>query len=569
MQRTIQQITQQLIDKLPDNDQYYRLDELRSWGFPSFVVSRIKIELERNLAESMIIPKTDWANTQSDAVQDAWQQFVDAIRADARLPASYAKTVIETAVADVLEILVQPRKNIPRILFNGDDQLSYEELCSRVNLVVVYQHFGQLLPRYMQKKEVEKLSQERCANVISNADEKLTERYSPLNWAQMLEPLFKLVDGEIDTNLLRLFFEDKKMPRIARKFDLMNESLTRAEFIEELSSPELLDFEGYEDDQSTLFEDPPEVTDREESELKISAEPDDLEQDQEDGSDLGSKEKPLDITQPEEEQKSEADEESEVTINSGFTEEDEIDQELDEGEDEDVGSLNDVFTESDEQDEEAASPENAESQEPTGNESRSAADEDEEEDSSKLEEEESTGPEDEVKDHVAEQEEQRSSEDVNISPKDNGQEKDTEGGDSEEQDTPIWMRYMSDEEIEEYEKRQEQEDEDEDEEVEEGFIDDPVIDLTNEDATDEEIKNLRNLLESDRELFVEEIFRGSDRAYDEAVEDIAAYSSWREVSKYIEKDIFKRNLVDMYSEAAVDFTDRLQTYFLEKQNKSK
>ncbi|MGD8428509.1 MAG: hypothetical protein PVH63_12830, partial [Balneolaceae bacterium] len=86
MNRTVQQITKQLIDLLPENDQYYRLDELRSWGFPVFVVKRIRIELERNLAESMIIPKTDWANIQSDAVQNAWQQFVDAIRAGARLP---------------------------------------------------------------------------------------------------------------------------------------------------------------------------------------------------------------------------------------------------------------------------------------------------------------------------------------------------------------------------------------------------------------------------------------------------------------------------------------------------
>ncbi|NIT57007.1 MAG: hypothetical protein GWN00_12455, partial [Aliifodinibius sp.] len=54
-----------------------------------------------------------------------------------------------------------------------------------------------------------------------------------------------------------------------------------------------------------------------------------------------------------------------------------------------------------------------------------------------------------------------------------------------------------------------------------------------------------------------------------AIEDIAAYDSWQDVSKYIEKDIFKRNLVDMYSEAAVDFTDRLQSYFLEKQNRNK
>ncbi|MDZ7681943.1 MAG: hypothetical protein U5J63_09610 [Fodinibius sp.] len=144
----------------------------------------------------------------------------------------------------------------------------------------------------------------------------------------------------------------------------------------------------------------------------------------------------------------------------------------------------------------------------------------------------------------------------------------------EAEDTPIWMRYMSDEEIEEYNKKQQQqekqgEQEYQQNEVEEGFIDDPVIDLTNQDSLDQEIQNLRDILQNDRDLFVEEIFRGSERAYEQAVEDIAAFDSWRDVSKYIEKEIFKRNLVDMYSEAAVDFTDQLQTYFLEKQNKSK
>ena len=123
---------------------------------------------------------------------------------------------------------------------------------------------------------------------------------------------------------------------------------------------------------------------------------------------------------------------------------------------------------------------------------------------------------------------------------------------------------MSDEEIEEY--QQEQEDQDQ---PEEEFDEEPIIDLTQEDDGDEEVDRIFDLLESDRDLFVEDIFRGSERAYEQAVEDIAACDSWREVSKYIEKDIFKRNLVDMYEEAAVEFTDRLQTYFLEQQNQSK
>lgn len=571
MQRIIQQITRQLIDKLPDNDQYYRLDELRSWGLPSFIVRRIKIELERNLAESMIIPKTDWANTQSDAVQDAWQQFVDAIRAEARLPASYAKTVIETSVADVLEILVQPRKNIPKIVFAGDGQLSQEEVRQRVKLIVVYQHFGQLIPRYMQKKELNQLSKERCGKVISNADEKLTERYSPLNWAQMLEPLFKLVDGEIDTNLLRLFFEDKKMPRVARKFDLMNKSLTRAELIEVLSSPELLDFEGYEDEQSTLFEDQPETADRETSELQTPVKPrEDRDQEEaEEQTAMGVSETSQEITGSEDENKESDEAEAEQTLNSGFVQEDEKADDA-ANEDEAFGALNDVF---DGQEEETKPDERQEPPEPVDEKSHQVEEEQMAEpaeisDKGFGEQAENLNDGENAKNEDSFKQEETDPEKMVAQSQDNGQENDSADADDEE--TPIWMRYMSDEEIEEYKEQQEQEEqEDQDkDEVEEGFIDDPVIDLTNEDASDKEIENLREILQSDRELFVEEIFRGSDRAYDEAVEDIAAYGSWRDVSKYIEKEIFKRNLVDMYSEAAVDFTDRLQTYFLEKQNQS-
>jgi len=34
MNKTIHQITQKLIDLLPENEQYFLLDELRLWGFP-------------------------------------------------------------------------------------------------------------------------------------------------------------------------------------------------------------------------------------------------------------------------------------------------------------------------------------------------------------------------------------------------------------------------------------------------------------------------------------------------------------------------------------------------------
>jgi len=597
MQRTIQQITQQLIDRLPDNDQYYRLDELRSWGFPGFIIERIKIELERNLAESMIIPKTDWANTQSDAVQDAWQQFVDAIRAEARLPASYAQTVIETAVADVVEMLVEPRKNVPNVVFGTHEYLDVEKVRHRMKLVVVYQHFAKLIPRYMEKKQLKKLSLERCQKVVARADSKITERYSPLNWAQMLEPLFKLVGGELDTNLLRLFFEDKNRPRVARKFDLMNDAVTRAELIEILSSPELLDFEGYEDDQSQLFEDQPAGGDESEpqqtagKEKQNSAADEAVEpssdmdavteqQDQDEKSaevsnDPGPvSEEEFDPTlntgflQQEESDDTKADakekDEEASSLNSGFTEADDQDDavETDNSDDEDEqNSLNAVFAETDDNGQDIEAEEDIKDDEAATTEDAETSLDDDLEPAARQDEQDSEAPAQPERDQGQESRQQAEQDP-------SGQEEfDNDASSSEKEDaedTPIWMRYMSDEEIEEY--QQEQEDQ---EQPEEEFDEEPIIDLTQEDDGDEEVDRIFDLLESDRDLFVEDIFRGSERAFEQAVEDIAGCDSWREVSKYIEKDIFKRNLVDMYEEAAVEFTDRLQTYFLEQENKSK
>lgn len=520
MRQSIQQITQRLIDRLPENDQYYRIEELRSWEFPSFIVQRISVELKRNLSDSMSIPKTDWANTSADVLLDAWQQFIDDIEDEARLPASYAQAVIETAVSDVIEILVQPRKNVPEVIFGANDELSAEQLHQRLGAVVVYRHFAVVLSRYMQKKDLETLSKERCSTIITKADEKLTLRYSPLNWAQMLEPLFQLQDDSIDTNLLRLFFEDKKMPRIARKFDLMNTVLSRAEFIEVLSSPELLDFEGYEDEQSSLFVDQPPAKKEEGDSDSQAAVPE---------------EKNESVHQAVDDELEEPESEDQQ-FNADETEE------IEDGKDD---SLNGVFKKESEKKEDKELISEIEDEE-----------KDEKAENQDLSEEEE------------EQKQDSSSEKSTVSSEEHEESKiDSEIASGPEEETPMWMRYMSDEEIEEYKEElgaEEGEKVDED-----GFIDEPIIDLTKESASDEEIKNLRDMLSDDEEVFVEEIFRGSDRAFDQALEDIAGYDTWHDVSKYIEKDIFKRNLVDMYSEAAVDFTDRLQSYFLEKQNRNK
>ena len=123
--------------------------------------------------------------------------------------------------------------------------------------------------------------------------------------------------------------------------------------------------------------------------------------------------------------------------------------------------------------------------------------------------------------------------------------------------------------IDEYAEEEEFPDEtaiDEDAELldEDGFIEEPIYDLTKEDEPiEQKIGGLNEWLLDEKDRFIEEIFGDSEDAYEQALADIIACDDWKSASRYIEKEIFTRNRIDVYDEISVDFTDRLHSYFLE------
>lgn len=589
MNRTIRQLTDSLTELLPEDQQYYKLKDLRSWGFPGFIVHRIRLELERNLAESMRLPKTDWANMQSEDVQAIWKQFISAIRNQAWLPASYASAVIETAVGDVLEILVEPRKNIPDVLYGTDEKLTLQQLEKRVEVLVVYPHFGRLLPRYMRKKELETLDRERCAEIITRADRKITARYTPLNWAQLLEPLFQLYDEQIDSNLLRLFFEDKKMPRIARKFDFMDEPVDRARLIETISSPDSLNLMGFEDDQSDLFtsdsgqsgpgEEGKKASPKDKDEGSASA--GNLEND----SDYRNRNAERDDTDESagKTEEPDRDEASEVTLNTIFgaelTSEEKIDEEDVQDKENAEATVPSLYNDF----EEAAEPDE-DRREEGGYDSEQA--DDFENDTEREKEGQEPASENENRSTQGEAEDSETAEEE-VDPTGEAKTNRTAEEQAEKKETPMWQRFLSEEELKpEFENDSKglegtpeahsegEEDtgtelnrifsEEHEDEGNEDYLDQPIIDLTQHEADDEEVARLHERLKPEREYFLREIFGGSEQAYDEAINEIAAKKDWRSASRYLESEVFKRNMVDMYSEQAIELTDRLHTYFLNR-----
>ena len=517
MEYTIQNITDNLIAKLPDNSESFRPSELLEAGIPSFVVERVKIELFRNLSESIVPPETDWADMNSERVERSWKSFIEAIRAEAQLPKGFVHSVLETAVADILEMLTKPRATLPDVLFGVDDALNFESMLERKKSVVVFTYLVDILPRYMEKKELDVLTKQQCRRIIEQVDEKVTANYTPLNWVQLLEPLFELCHGRVDSELLRLFFEDKENTELANCFDDEPGDVTQRQAIEILSGYHLK--YGKEEERGN------------EDEIEESAR---------DSFDKRSENRGL---------------QSETTSNMGTADDypkGNSPQPFDEKHSSDETEPNSA---NESNDSSVSSPSlNQREYKETETSNDHGHDSDFDSDS-KAEEKPLhsmfSGSEPEIQKPKGEQ-----SGDVNDS-----REPDDDNVEDEDEDDelPMWQKFAR----QQKQKAEHPKQEKGSSPIKHTESEEPSSASGNGGGKTNINRQLRQYLSEHEDYFTEHIFKGDNHAYREALTTLAGFESWSQASRHLQHEIFKRYLVDIFSEAAVDFTDQLQNFYTE------
>lgn len=256
MEQYIRSIKEHFLEKLNDQRTFFTPEQLNEAGLPDFLVKRIKLELMRNLQDSVRPPESDWANMSTDAVKDAWSSFLKAIHEEIRLPASYAGSVLESVLGDLLDLMVTPRAFLPEYIFGSEDELDLESIRDRCEWVVVYTYFPAAILRFMEKKGRKVLTKEQADRIIERLDERVTAHYTSLNWAQLFDPWFALMGERIDPALFAGYFRDKGKPGVARLFDAEQDSVHRSKLIEILSKPQLDEIDSDIDDITYLHGEP-------------------------------------------------------------------------------------------------------------------------------------------------------------------------------------------------------------------------------------------------------------------------------------------------------------------------
>jgi hypothetical protein len=358
-----------------------------------------------------------------------------------------------------------------------------------------------------------------------------------------LELLFTLFGGKIDAKLIQLFFEDKGLYLTAKAFNELDEAITKERFVEILSYPDLLDVKLQEKfreqfraelvAQKNRFDDPDEeaVEEIDEKEQRL-----------------------LDsfFGDYNEDDPQMTDEES---FNALFkTEQDDrsIFQEFEEVPDAD--KISESLKQGDQTDEIKKFRKNLVTVlDQAAHSFKNLSKEEQEEQKTKAKKKKKKAkPKSEPK------EDSKKEKDILGEMMGEQPEKSLAEESEEEERSQMWQQFLRPDQMD-IMMGSKHADGDEDVLMDEETLVDDIVD--EEDTDEDTVPELKDFMINNEGFFVEEIFKGSDKKYTKALGDIQELENWDKATDFIEKNVFSPNDVDMTSEVAVDFTDRLQSYF--------
>ncbi|MEX0719444.1 MAG: hypothetical protein WD059_02170 [Balneolaceae bacterium] len=544
MHQTVEKIIDRLMGAVKTDKPYYALKDLISAGFPPFIVERIRVRLNEKIEEDLIFPQTEWAELELKLVAEAWEDFQQTAFSNSRIPKEELYTVTGSVITEIVKVYLEPRQHMAEYIYKGTDELDFNELESRTNRLTIYKHFGRAIPLYMQKRNLKTLEKKRCKLLIHNLDASLVASYSAEDWAQVLKLLFDLFGGKIHSSLIQLFFEDKGLFLTAKTFNELNEEINQKRFVEILSYPDLLNVQLQE-----------KFRDKYREEL------------------IAQKNR---FDQPDKEVVGEIDEKEQKLLDSflgDYKEEEPLTNEE---------SLNALFRseQNDKSIVEDLEGSNGEEEliKPSTKEKAGETQRFRENLTSVLdlaassyqnlaheEEEPKVGIEKKSKDQKKPVK-GSGKEKKKPSPKKKKAEAPEEKQAEDADEKPMWQQFISPEQMDLVMGNKEDEQDDESGILveEDDFIDEPIVDFSSEgEAT---VPDLRVHLLGQEVFYIEELFEGSESTYERVLARIIVHDNWEEAAEYIQKEVFSSEKIDMYSDAAVDFTDQLHSYFKEYKN---
>jgi hypothetical protein len=203
---------------------------------PVYLREHIWDQVQERFKASIRPSNEHWIQWDDAQLRQKWEDFLHVAAQTIQVPREDVIKLGQEFVQTWVPILVEPGENLVHWLYGEKVEMEVRDIEDKCQELLFFPELKNLIPLYLQRKELHVLSKVRASQIIQQLYTKLVEKFDWDRWERELESLYQVsCRRDIPFDWLGIYFDDRGLSEWSHKLPPGN--LTVNQLLDILKSP--------------------------------------------------------------------------------------------------------------------------------------------------------------------------------------------------------------------------------------------------------------------------------------------------------------------------------------------
>lgn len=203
---------------------------------PVYMREQIWDRVQERFKASIRPSNEHWIQWDDAQLRQKWEDFLHVAAQTIQVPREDVIILGQEFVQTWVPILVEPGEYLVHWLYGEKIEMEAKDITDKCQELLFFPELKNLIPLYLQRKELHVLSKVRASQIIQQLYTKLVEKFDWDRWERELETLYQVsCRRDIPFDWLGMYFDDRGLSEWSRKLPTGN--LTVNQLLDILKSP--------------------------------------------------------------------------------------------------------------------------------------------------------------------------------------------------------------------------------------------------------------------------------------------------------------------------------------------
>ena len=203
---------------------------------PVYLREHIWDQVQERFKASIRPSNEHWIQWDDAQLRQKWEDFLHVAAQTIQVPREDVIKLGQEFVQTWVPILVEPGENLVHWLYGEKVEMEVRDIEDKCQTLLFFPELKNLIPLYLQRKELHVLSKVRASQIIQQLYTKLVEKFDWDRWERELETLYQVsCRRDIPFDWLGMYFDDRGLSEWSHKLPPGN--LTVNQLLDILKSP--------------------------------------------------------------------------------------------------------------------------------------------------------------------------------------------------------------------------------------------------------------------------------------------------------------------------------------------